>query len=116
MGTSFVEINGKGFWMQDSILGLWLRLLSLHTEDPSDDTPLAGRIRDNWLLASRGYFVGCVPHNLEETVATAEGRAIVLDAITSLKSALEAGPALLDYGTLNLLGFCDGTFVRGVES
>jgi len=28
MGTSFVEIGGKGFWMQDSILELWLRLLA----------------------------------------------------------------------------------------
>ena len=102
--------------MQDSILELWLRLLSLHAEDPSDDSPLVVRIRDNWLLASRGYFVGCIPHRLEETVSTAEGRSHVLHAVTSLKSALEAGPALLDHGTLNLLGFCGGTFVRDVES
>jgi len=116
MGTSFIEIRGKGFWMQDSILELWLRLLSLHIEDPSDDTPLASRIRDNWLLASRGYFGGCIPHKLEETLSTADGRAIALRAIDSVKAALEAGPALLDHGTLNLLGFYEGNFVRGVES
>jgi len=72
--------------------------------------------RDDWLLASRGYFLGCIPHNLEQTVSTAEGRAIALRAIDSLKAALEAGPALVDHGTLNLLGFYEGNFVRGVET
>jgi hypothetical protein len=36
MGTSFVEIGEKGFWMQDSILELWLRLLALHIADPDE--------------------------------------------------------------------------------
>ena len=68
------------------------------------------------LLASRGYFGGCIPHKLEETLSTADGRAIALRAIDSVKAALEAGPALLDHGTLNLLGFYEGNFVRGVET
>jgi hypothetical protein len=116
MGTSFVEIHGKGFWMQDSILELWLRLLALHIEDPSDESPLTRQIRDSWLLASRGYFMGCIPDNLEEFVSTPEGRATVLQAISSLKVALESGPKLLDHQTLNLLGFVGGSFVRGIES
>lgn len=52
MGTSFVSINDKGFWMQDSVLELWLRLLALHIKDPSkDEEVVVRRIRDNWLLA-----------------------------------------------------------------
>jgi hypothetical protein len=117
MGTSFVEIGGRGFWMQDSILELWLRLLALHVEDPSDDSPLTRRIRDSWLLASRGYFVGCVPDDLEEFVSTPEGRAIVMRAIDSLKITLAKGPELLDHHTLNLLGFAEGVRrVSGFES
>ena len=116
MGTSFVEIGGKGFWMRDTVLELWLRLLALHVEDPSDDSPLARRIRDSWLLASRGYFGGCIPDDLEEFVSTPEGRSIVLRAIDSLKTALENGPELLDHDTLNLLGFDGVRYGSGFES
>lgn len=116
MGTSFVEIGGKGFWMQDSVLELWLRLLALHIEDPSDGSPLTRRIRDSWLLASRGYFGGCIPDDLAEFISTSDGRAIVLRAISSLRSALENGPELLDPGTLNLLGFDGVRYAGGFES
>jgi hypothetical protein len=116
MGTSFVEVSGKGFWMQDSILELWLRLLALHIEDPSDDTPVARKIRDNWLLASRGYFGGCIPNDLEDAVSSPDGRAIVLRAIGSLETALKKGPSLLDHHTLNLLGFEGVGFTGGFES
>ena len=116
MGTSFVEIGGNGFWMQDSVLELWLRLLALHVEDPADDSPLTRRIRDSWLLASRGHFGGCIPDDLAAFVSTPEGHAIVLRAIGSLKRALENGPELLDHGTLNLLGFDGVRYGRGFES
>jgi hypothetical protein len=115
MGTSFVEIDGKGFWMQDSILELWLRLLALHIEDP-DEASVGQKIRDKWLLASRGYFGGHVPAQLEEAVSTNEGKVIVLAAIHSLMEALTKGPALLDHGTVNLLGFGDVNFTGALES
>jgi hypothetical protein len=83
MGSTFVEIDGKGFWMRDGILELWLRLLALHVEDP-DEGSVGRGIRDNWLLASRGHFGGCVPDGLEEAVSTPEGRAVVVAAIQSL--------------------------------
>ena len=115
MGTSFVEIGEKGFWMQDSILELWLRLLALHIEDP-DEASVAQKIRDNWLLASRGYFGGHVPTRLEEAVSTNEGKATVMSAIRSLMEALTNGPELLDHGTVNLLGFQDVNFNGALES
>ena len=46
MGTSFVSISGHGFWIQDSLLELWLRLLALHIEDPVESGGLATTIRD----------------------------------------------------------------------
>lgn len=90
--------------MHDSVLELWLRLLALHIEDPSEEKIVVRKIRDNWLLASRGYFNGCVPVCLEEAVSTEEGRNIVVRAIKSLLDALQKGPERLDHRTLNLLG------------
>src|SRR5580765_7246527 len=98
MGTSFVEIGGHGFWMRDSILELWLRLLALHLEDPpGDEAHVVRTIRDNWLLASRGYFVGHVPVDLDDAVASPEGRERVVNAIQSLTRALKKGPETLNH-------------------
>jgi hypothetical protein len=105
MGTSFVSINDKGFWMRDSVLELWLRLLVLHIEDPSEAGGGVRQIRDQWLLASRVHFNGCVPVCLEEAVSTEEGHDIVVQAINSLLDALAKSPEILDHRVLNLLGF-----------
>jgi hypothetical protein len=112
MGTTFVtlarESPGKepGFWMRDRMLELWLRLLALHLPEPTDSgehrSTLA--IRNEWLLASCGYFVGCVPHGMEEACATPEGRKVVRVAIDSLLGALTRASAPLDAGTLDFVG------------
>jgi hypothetical protein len=116
MGSSFVEIDGKGFWMRDGILELWLRLLALHLEDPaSGQTSVVRTIRDNWLLASRGYFGGHVPADLEDAVSTSEGRAAVVSAIESLTRALKKASAKLDHQTLNVLGREGGVFTGDIE-
>ena len=102
--------------MRDGILELWLRLLALHIEDPTDSASTACTIRDNWLLASRGYFGGCVPVDLEGAVSTAEGRALVVAAIESLLRALTRAPEKFDHRTLNLLGFEGSEFTHDLES
>jgi hypothetical protein len=116
VGTTFVGIGDRGFWMRDSLLELWLRFLALHIEDPVESRPLAADIRDQWLLASRGFFVGCVPEGLEEAVSTPEGEVLVRAAIHSLLAALEAAPPHLDKGVLNLMGFSGGEFIADVET
>jgi hypothetical protein len=116
MGSSFVSISGKGFWMRDGVLELWLRLLALHVEEDPDHALIAHKIRDNWLLASRGYFSGCIPNGLEEAVSTPEGRAIVVHAIDSLTGVLKKGPEVMDHRTLNLLGNEGGFFTCDFES
>lgn len=102
--------------MRDSILELWLRLLAFHVEESSEEEFVGRKIRDNWLLASRGYFMGCVPDGLEDAVSTDEGRDIVVRAINSLIDRLEKGPEMLDGGTLNLLGIEGGTFTSDIEA
>jgi len=102
--------------MRDGILELWLRLLALHLEDPAKDQAHVVRtIRDNWLLASRGYFGGHVPTDLEAAVSTEEGRAAVVTAIESVMRTLKKAPAKLDHQTLNVLGFEGGEFTGDIE-
>lgn len=116
MGTTFVGLGEprRGFWMTDSMLELWLRLLALHVEDPVEPGLMAAKIRDQWLLASRGFFTGCVPDGLAEAVATPEGEALVRDAIQSLLVALRAVAGQLDKNVLNILGFAGGEFTADI--
>lgn len=123
MGTSFVTVidgvsgDEPGFWMQDSMLELWLRLLALHLPEPTIDGQYKATlsIRNQWLLASRGGFVGCIPHGMEDACATEAGREIVRKAIDSLLAELRRTPTVLDAHTLNLLGIEGGRFVRPIE-
>jgi len=114
MGTTFVSIHDCGFWMSDSLLELWLRLLALHVEDPVEPGT-ATRIRDQWLLASRGFFTGCVPDGLEESITSPDGETIIRAAIQSLMQDLSIAPALLNKDGFNLMGF-SGTFTDDIET
>src|SRR5687768_2616938 len=116
MGTTFVGIGDRGFWMHDGVLELWLRLLALHIVDPAESGSLATKIRDQWLLASRGSFNGCVPDGLAEAVATREGEGLVRAAVSSLLTALKSAPTQLDKDMLNLMGFTGGTYTVDVET
>lgn len=112
MGTSFVTITDgtsgdePGFWMRDEMLELWLRLLSLHLPEPTDggENSATPEIRNKWLLASRGYFNGCVPHEMEFACSTPERMHVVRAAIASLMAKLSESDSVLEAGTLNLLG------------
>jgi hypothetical protein len=123
MGTTFVTLsseasgNEPGFWMRDGMLELWLRLLALHLPEPTDSEAdrVTFEIRNKWLLASRGHFVGCVPHSMEDASATREGTAAVRMAIDSLLTALRQASAPLEAGTLNLLGIEGGLFTAPIE-
>jgi hypothetical protein len=116
MGKTFVSGRpGNGFWMNDSMLELWLRFAALHITDSVEDHSLPHTIRNEWLLASRGYFNGCVPLSLDENVSTQEGKTVVLDAINSLLISLREAPGTLDRYVLNLMGF-SREFVGDIES
>lgn len=123
MGTSFVTLSQEGpggapgFWMRDGMLELWLRLLALHLPEPTDsgEHKATLQIRNQWLLASRGYFGGWVPHGMEDACATPEGRIVVRMAIDSLLAALQQTKAPLDADTLNLLGIEGGRFTAPIE-
>lgn len=112
MGTTFVTISETtsgeepGFWMRDEMLELWLRLLALHLPEPNDRGEHAASlgIRNRWLLASRFYFGGCTPHDMENACSNPEGRNVVRHAIDSLMSALEQSGSPLHADTINLLG------------
>jgi len=104
MGTTFVDVKKKGFWLRDSVLELWLRFAALHIKDSADKNSKAHEIRDKWLLASRGYFSGCVPHSIEQAISTEDGEKIVTDAIHSLLIVLKKAPEKLDKNVISLMG------------
>lgn len=106
MSTTFVTIDGEtGFWMHDTMLELWLRLLALHIAEPTPTETLARQVRDQWLLASRGWFTGCVPHNLEAIASQDEGSELIRSAVLTLVAVLNEAPAVLPANMLNLIGF-----------
>ena len=102
--------------MRDGMLELWLRLLALHLPEPTNggEHQATPTVRDRWLLASRGYFNGCIPHGMEDACVTDEGRAVVRLAIDSLLAALQRTKTPLDADTLNLLGI-EGQFTGPIE-
>jgi hypothetical protein len=103
-----------GFWMEDALLELWLRLMALHVREPGPKADEALAVRNQWLLASRLHFNGCVPHALEAATATPEGLSLVKKAILSLSHALSHVEEPLHFQTLNLPGFEDA-WSRDVE-
>jgi hypothetical protein len=115
MGSSFVRISDRGFWIYDGLLEVWLRLLALHIEDPLENQSVGATIRNQWLIGSRGYFVGCVPDGLEDAVSTEEGVALVRAAIESLVKALAVAPSQLNPEVFNLMGM-SGTFMGQIET
>ncbi|MCG8347770.1 MAG: hypothetical protein MI924_08330 [Chloroflexales bacterium] len=115
MGTSYIEVNEQGFWMRDSILELWMRLVALHIEEPTEDDSQTRRIRDQWLIASRGYFNGCIPIDLNDDVSTEKGKQIIIDTINSVLNGLRQAPEALNKDVLNLLGIT-GAFIQDIET
>jgi len=122
MGSTFVTLSREssntdpGFWMRDGMLELWLRMLALHLPEPTGtgENQATPKIRDQWLLASRGYFTGCIPHGMEDACATEDGRIVVRAAIHSLIGALQRSETPLDSDTLNLFGL-EGEFTGPIE-
>jgi hypothetical protein len=122
MGSSFVTSDGEhGFWMTDGVLDLWLRLLALHLPEPTDRDPQTLRqvtreIRNQWLLASKGFFAGCVPVGLDQALSTSDGKDVVVAGIRSLRKALSGAPPKISKDALNLLGFEGFVWVEDFET
>jgi len=115
VGTTFVSVrDDRGFWIRDGLLELFLRFAALHVEDQVDPTALPNVVRNQWLLASRGFFTGCVPHDIDRFVATPGGREVILQAIQKLISALELIRAPLDHSVLNIMGM-EGRWTEPIE-
>jgi hypothetical protein len=121
MSHTFVSLSRErpapGFWINDGFLEIWLRLLALHLPEPNDRGEFRATypIRNDWLLASRGYFTGCIPHSLREAWEVEGGQDVVRRAIDSLHAALSRDSAPLDPATLDLLGIENGQFTQALE-
>ena len=124
MGTSFVtlerDVNGiptsdinhqVGFWMRDSMLELWLRLMVLNAGEPKSQGLIA--IRNQWFLASQDVCSGCIPTGLDTAAATPEGFVFMKTAVENLSAAVCLMDGPLTRSALDLLG-CGG-WQRDIE-
>ena len=105
MGTSFVAIGDKGFWMTDNVLSLWLRLLALNLEGERDPAHPIAVLRDEWLWQSEVSMNGLMDANLDEVAGEPATKASVVAAIERLLNDLSRHHGKLAGPTLNLLGF-----------
>ena len=104
MGSSFVEVDEKGFWMNDSLLCLWLRLLALHVQSNLDQSAPEMVAREEWLLQSECHAPGFVVADLDRVARDQNAKQKVVSAIGRLLSMLEKHARMLEPATINLLG------------
>jgi hypothetical protein len=116
MGTTFVNIGDRGFWVENSLLELWFRFLALHIEDPVESACLVTEIRDRLLTASCGYLIDRAPAALEEAVSTPAGEELIRSAIDRMTSALSTAPDRLSNGVLNLMWFTGGNLTKDIDT
>jgi hypothetical protein len=107
MGSSFTEFHGKGFWSWDPLLEAWLRVLSLHLGDDVHKPGWQHDLRDQWLLASTGYFSGWVSPSLDEFLTTEERVVAILQASERCISSLRSFGAFVPATFLNALVFAN---------
>jgi hypothetical protein len=114
MGTTFVGISDRGFWVENSLLELWLRFLALHIEDPHKSGSLVTEIRDRLLTASCGYLIDHAPTALEEAVSTPAGEELIRSAISSMTCS--PAPDRLSSGVLNFMWFAGGNLTKDIDT
>ncbi|MER8536952.1 hypothetical protein NKH61_29125 [Mesorhizobium sp. M1005] len=116
MGSSFVEVDEKGFWMNDSLLCLWLRLLALHVQSDLDQSAPEMVARNGWLLQSESHAPGVVVADLDSVARDQKAKQKVVSAIRRLLSKLESHVGPLEPTTINLLGVSSIIWSHPVET
>jgi hypothetical protein len=90
MSTSFVGLEGKGFWSRDYPLEIWLALLA----DEIDETgSVASWLRDasqHWRTQATAGMTGCVSPRLSQFAASQEQRSLLLPLVSSAADRLKA--------------------------
>jgi hypothetical protein len=114
MTTSFVNIRDKGFWMQDSLLCLWMRLVALHIECGSNGADTLTRLRNEWMLQSGIAVPGVVVTDLNSVADDNAAKQAISAAIHMVLSTLPAFDEAIGPKTLNLLGV--GRWNQSIET
>lgn len=107
MGSSFTEFRGKGFWCRDPLLEVWLRLLSLHIGDDVYKPGWQHDLRDHWLLASAGFFGGCISPRLDQFLTDEHRVSAILQTSERSIQSLRAFGSYVPATFLNALGIAD---------
>lgn len=86
---------------------MWLRVLSLHLGDDVHKPGWQHDLRDQWLLASTGYFSGCISPSLDEFLTDEGCVAAILQASERCIISLRAFGPNVPATFLNALGFAN---------
>lgn len=105
MGSSFTGFRGKGFWCDDSLLEVWLRVLALHLGEEVYEPGWQHDLRDHWLAMSGLNIVGCIHPSLERFLTEDERIAVILHVTERSMRSLRAFGKFVPAAFLNALGF-----------
>lgn len=104
MATSFVELDGRGFWCHDSLLEIWAHLMSEVLGDAG--TQSLAEYGDYLHLQATAGFRGCIDLRFDDF--DAEGREEIVRQAACLLARLRMEPGLLTARHLNELGLGGG--------
>jgi hypothetical protein len=100
MTTSYTDYRGRGFWANDTVIELWLHLLT-HTIPTKPHPAWIARACDDWAIQASVGFLGCVDVGLDRHLAgdpTREAQFLTLihdvdEHLTALGPAIPAATA-----------------------
>ena len=104
MGSSFVEYRGRGFWVGDSRLEVWLYLLATEIDRRSDDPDWLASARDHWYEQATVGFVGCINADLDQIAASDARREDLINLSEAAVLRLEARGESIGRDELNAMG------------
>jgi hypothetical protein len=81
MASSFVSYRGAGFWANDGVIGVWLRLLVREIDGHKAIPAWLAELREHWLVQARFGGGGSIDSGLDEYLIDDPRRNIVLSVI-----------------------------------
>jgi hypothetical protein len=101
MGTSFVDFNGHGYWIQDGFLEGLSFMLAREFEKMPDKEDWQKELVDDWIIAATAGFVGCVPSYLNDYFETPDRLELLRTTLKTIINKLEIDADFLTLADLN---------------
>lgn len=103
MGTSFIGIEEKGFWLTDISARIWLLMLGNKIDDLELNELWILDLRNEWLLNGLGLMTGCTICSFDLFIYDTSKRDVVLKIIEKKILDFEYYKTFLPFEELNEL-------------